>query len=397
MANKKNAVIVGGGVSKFGVRRATLFDMVQEAARACADDIPGLKPQDIDGLLFCSTKVGRHSNALNTAPLIAHRLGLKPTSICTRLDTLCAGSNTGIILAKGLVESGISEVVLVTGSEKSYLPQRWETNYTELAVNDHDWDSAMGLGVPPPFFAMIAKMHMKRYGTTKEQMARVSVANYNYGSTNPKGHFYPKTLTLEEALGARLIADPFGLFDCCPLTDGASAVIIASEERAKELSDRPLVYIRGTGQHATHSMSAGWPGETLAEWPHMKRAVEVAYKNAQVGPKDIDVAQTHDCFSISEIIEVEELGFCKKGEGGAYVASGAINIGGEHPINTDGGLLSCGHPFGASGARQSLELCRQLQGRAINQVKGAEIALAHNLSGACAQHTVVIYGTEPVE
>jgi acetyl-CoA C-acetyltransferase len=397
MANKKKAVIVGGGVSKFGVRQATIFDLVQEATKACSDDIPALKPKDIDGLLFCSTKVGRHSNALNTAPLIAHRLGLKPTSICTRLDTLCAGSNTGIILAKGLVESGISEVVLVTGAEKSYLPQRWETNYTELAVNDHDWDSAMGLGVPPPFFAMIAKMHMKRYGTTKEQMAHVSVANYNYGSKNPKGHFFPKELTMEEALGARIIADPFGLFDCCPLTDGASAVIIASEERAKELSDRPLVYIRGTGQHATHSMSAGWPGETLAEWPHMKKAAEVAYKNAQVTPKDIDVAQTHDCFSISEIIEVEELGFCKKGEGGAYVASGAINIDGEHPINTDGGLLSCGHPFGASGARQSLELCRQLQGRAINQVKNPKIALTHNLSGACAQHTVLIYGTEPVE
>jgi acetyl-CoA C-acetyltransferase len=397
MAKGTKAVIVGGGVSKFGVRQATLFDMVQEAARACADDIPALKPEDIDGLLFCSTKVGRHSNALNTAPLIAHRLGLKPTSICTRLDTLCAGSNTGIILAKGLIESGISEVVLVTGAEKSYLPQRWETNYTELAVNDHDWDSAMGLGVPPPFFAMVAKMHMKRYGTTKEQMARVSVANYNYGSTNPKAHFYPKTLNMEEALGARLIADPFGLFDCCPLSDGASAVIIASEERAKELSDRPLVYIRGTGQHTTHSMSAGWPGETLAEWPHLKRAAEVAYKNAQVSPEDIDIAQTHDCFSISEIIEVEELGFCKKGEGGAYVASGALSIDGKRPINTDGGLISCGHPFGASGARQSLELCKQLQGRAINQAKAPEIALTHNLSGACAQHTVVIYGTEPVE
>jgi acetyl-CoA C-acetyltransferase len=158
-----------------------------------------------------------------------------------------------------------------------------------------------------------------------------------------------------------------------------------------------MVYVRGSGQHASHGMSAGWPGETLAEWPHLKKAAEVAYQSAQVSPNDIDVAQTHDCFSISEIIEVEELGFCGKGEGGDYVSSGAINIGGERPINTDGGLLSCGHPFGASGARQSLELCKQLQGRAINQVKDAQIALAHNLSGACAQHTVIIYGTEPVD
>lgn len=397
MAQKKNAVIVGGGYSKFGVRQATLLDMISEAARACADDIPGLKPTDIDGLIVATTMAGRHSNALNTAPLVVHRLGLKPTSICVRVDTLCSGSNTAIILAKGLIESGTAEVVLVTGGEKVFMPQRWETNYTQLMVNDHDWDSAMGLGVPPPFFAMIANLHMKRYGTTKQQMAHVSVTNYSYGANNPKGQFFGKTITIEEALAARVIADPFGLYDCCPLSDGASAVIIASEERAREMSNRPLVYIRGTGQHATHSMSAGWPGETLAEWPHLKKAGEIAYQNARLTPADIDVVQVHDCFTISEIIEMEELGFCKKGEGGAFVASGAITLKGEKPTNTDGGLLSIGHPFGASGARQSLEICRQLQGRALNQVEDAKFGLAHNLSGTCAQHTVLIYGTEPVE
>lgn len=397
MVQKKHAVIVGGGVSKFGNRQATLFDMIQESVIACHEDIPALKPLDIDGLIVCSTMTGRHSNALNTAPLIVHRLGLHPTAICTRVDTLCAGSNTAIILAKGLVESGIAQAILIVGGEKVFMPQRWETNYTQLMVNDHDWDSAMGVGVPPPFFAMIARMHMKRYGTTKEQMAAVSVTNYDYGSTNPKGHFYPKKIDMEEAMCARLIADPFSLYDCCPLSDGASAVLITSEERAKDFTDRPLVYIRGTGQHAVHSMTAGWPGETLAEWPHLKKAGEVAYKNAQVTPKDIDVAQTHDCFTISEIIECEELGFCNKGEGGAYVASGAIKLGGEKPINTDGGLIAHGHPFGASGARQSIEIYKQLQGRAINQVKDAKIGLAHNLSGTCAQHTVVIYGREPVD
>jgi acetyl-CoA C-acetyltransferase len=397
MAQKKSAVIVGGGTSKFGVRQAHLLDMIQEAMKACSDDIPALKPADIDGLIVATTMAGRHSSALNTAPLVVHRLGLSPTSICIRLDTLCAGSNSAIIVAKGLIESGIAEVVLVTGAEKVYMPQRWETNYTQLMVNDHDWDSAMGLGVPPPFFAMIAKMHMKRYGTTKEQLATVSVTNYTYGEGHTNGHFAGRTLTLKDALEARLIADPFGLYDCCPLSDGASAVIIASEERAKELTDRPMVYIRGTGQHASHSMSAGWPGETLAEWTHLKIAGEVAYKNAKLTPKDIDVAQTHDCFTISEIVELEELGFCKKGEGGPFVTSGAIGINGEIPTNTDGGLLVYGHPFGASGARQSLEICKQLQGRAIHQVKDAAFGLAHNLSGTCAQHTVVIYGKEPVD
>jgi acetyl-CoA C-acetyltransferase len=397
MAQKKNAVIVGGGTSKFGIRQATFFDMIQEAAKACSDDIPALKPTDIDGLIVATTMAGRHSSALNTAPLVVHRLGLRPTSICIRLDTLCAGSNSAIIVAKGLIESGIAEVILVTGAEKVYMPQRWETNYTQLMVNDHDWDSAMGLGVPPPFFAMVATNHMKRYGTTKEQMAAVSVTNYTNGEGHPNGHFAGRALTIKDALEARIIADPFGLYDCCPLSDGASAVIIASEERAREMSDRPLVYIRGTGQHASHSMSAGWPGETPAEWPHLKIAGEVAYKNAKLTPKDIDVAQVHDCFTISEIIEMEELGFCKKGEGGEFVASGAITLDGEIPTNTDGGLLVYGHPFGASGARQSLEICKQLQGRAVHQVKDAKFGLAHNLSGTCAQHTVVIYGQEPVD
>ena len=397
MAIRKNACIVGGGTSQFGVRAATIFDMLQEAANAASKDIPGLMPKDIDGLIFASTSAGRNSNSLNTAPIVAHRLGIKPTSICVRVDTLCSGSNTAIILATGLVESGIAEVVLVTGTEKLNMPQRWDSVYMNLTTNDHDWDSAMGLAVPPPFFAMIAQAHMKKYGTTKAQMGAVATTNYAYAFNNPKAQFTGKTLTAEEYMAARTVCDPFGLNDCCPVTDGASAVIIASEERAKAMSNRPLVYVRGTGQTATHGMSAGWPADTLADWPHLKKAADIAYKNAQLTPKDIDVVQVHDCFTISEIVELEELGFCPKGEGGAFVASGAIKVDGQTPTNTDGGLLAVGHPYGATGARQAVEVCRQLQGRALNQVKNAKFGLTHNLSGICAQHTVLIYGTEPVK
>jgi acetyl-CoA C-acetyltransferase len=397
MAQTKRACIVGGGMCKFGVRAATIFDMLQEATSELSKDIPGLQPKDIDGLIFASTTAGRNSNSLNTAPIVAHRLGLNPSSICVRVDTLCAGSNTAIILATGLVESGISEVVLVTGTEKLNMPQRWESVYINLMTNDHDWDSAMGLAVPPPFFGMIAQAHIKKYGTTKEQMGAVAVTNYGYGFSNPKAQFGGKSLSLDEYLTARTVCEPFGLNDCCPVTDGASAVIITSEERAKAMTDRPLVYIRGTGQVAAHGMSAGWPGETLADWPHLKKAGEVAFKAAQLTPKDIDVAQTHDCFTISEIIEVEELGFCKKGEGAAFIASGQVKLDGQTPTNTDGGLLVVGHPYGATGARQAIEVCKQLQGRAIHQVKDAKFGLTHNLSGVCAQHTVVIYGTEPVK
>lgn len=392
--SKTSACIIAGDMCKWGMREAGYLDLVQEAARDCLADAPALKPKDIDGLLFASTFVGRRSCQANTAPVVAERLGLKPTSICARVDVLCAGGSTGILLAKGLVESGMAEVVMVVGSEKLYTPELWQVQYDEIAAIDHDWDGPQGIGPPPLWFAMIAKDHMKHYGTKREDLAAVSVANYEYGLTNTKGHFQ-KAITAEDVLEARDIAPPLGLYDCCPLSDGAAAVVIASEERGKDLTDRPLVYLRGGAQAALHSVSANWPGDHLGDWPHLKLAGQKAYASAKIGPQDVDVAQVHDCFSISQIIEVEELGFCKKGEGGAFVASGQTKPGGTIPANTDGGLLSCGHPFGATGIRQGIEIMRQLQGMASSQVKGAAVGLTHNLSGANVEHTIVVYGREP--
>ena len=204
-------------------------------------------------------------------------------------------------------------------------------------------------------------------------------------------------MTVEEVVTAKDIAPPLGLYDCCPLSDGAAAVIIASEERAKELTERPLVYIRGGAQVSLHSVTANWPGKHLGDWPHLRLAAQKAYEKAKTSPAEIHVAQMHDCFSISEIIEAEELGFCPKGEGGPFVTSGQTKLGGSIPTNTDGGLLSCGHPFGATGVRQGIEILKQLQGRAANQVKGAAMGMTHNLSGANVEHTIVIYGREPAE
>ena len=390
----RNACIIAGGMCKWGVREASYIDMVQEAAKECLDDIPGLKPTGIDGLLFTSTFVGRRSVQVNTAPVVAERLGLKPTSICARVDVLCASGSTGILLAKGLVESGMSDVVMVIGCEKLYTPERWQVQYDEIAAIDHDWDSPQGIGPPPLWFAMTAKEHMKHYGTKREQFGIVPVINYEYGYSNPKGHFQ-RQLTMEDVVNAAEVAAPLGLYDCCPLTDGSAAVIIASEEKARELSNRPPVYILGGAQVSLHSVTANWPGKHLGDWPHLRLAARKAYESAKIGPDEVNVAQVHDCFSISEIIEVEELGFCKKGEGGPFLESGQTKIGGSIPANTDGGLLSCGHPFGATGIRQGIEILKQLQGRATNQVDGAAIGLTQNLSGANVEHTIVVYGREP--
>lgn len=395
--SKRNACIVAAGISKFGERQAHFVDLFQEAAKLCFDDLPTLNKSDIDGLLVATSLGGRTSTQVNAAPVIAERLGLKPTAMCTRIDTLCAGGNSGIILAKGLVESGAAEMVMVTGGEKLFTPQKWEVFYSEINVVDHDWDGANGLGLPSPFFALHAKDHMRRFGTTKEQLASVSVTNYNYGSVNPYAQ-YQRKLTMEDALTAPNVTPPLSLYDCTPITDGAACCIITTEEKAKELSgDRPLVYVRGSAQVSISSVTSNWPGEYLSDWPHLKLAATKAFERAKVTADDIDVAQTHDCFTISQVIEVEEIGFCKKGEGGPFIASGQTGPNGKIPINTDGGLLSCGHPFGATGIRQGIEIMKQLQGRAAFQVKDASIGLAHNLSGLCAEHTVVIYGREPVK
>jgi acetyl-CoA C-acetyltransferase len=192
---------------------------------------------------------------------------------------------------------------------------------------------------------------------------------------------------------ARPIVPPLTLYDCCPITDGCSAIIVASEEKAKYLTDQPLVYIKGTGQATLNNMSANMPDWTT--WEALRIASRKAYRDAKVGPQDIDVAQTHDCFTISEIIEYEDLGFCEKGEGGHFIQEGKSDFGGKVPVNTDGGLLSCGHPFGGTGIRQAIEIVKQLQGRAHRQVEGAEVGLTHNLSGFIAAHTVLIYGRQP--
>jgi len=390
----RKVCIIAGGMDRWGVREASIVDLAQEAAQSCYDDIPALKKEDIDGFLFASSYCGRTSFQVNVAPVMAERIGLKPTSMCTRVDALCAGGSSGIILATGLIRSGMADIVMVAGGEKLYTPQRWETYYSEMASIDHDWDGAQGMGLPPPFFSMTAQEHMKLYGTTKEQLSAVSVKNRRNGATNPKAQFQ-KEVSLEEVMAARPIVPPLSLFDCTPITDGCAAVILTHEAKAKELSDRPLVYVRGTAQASLHSMSMNWPGENLADWAHLRAAAKRAYAQARVKPGDVDVAQTHDCFTISEIIEMEDLGFCKKGEGGPFVESGQNDFGGKIPVNTDGGLLSCGHPFGATGIRQAREMLFQLQGRAIRQVESAKIGLTHNLSGLNVEHTILIYGREP--
>jgi acetyl-CoA C-acetyltransferase len=388
---ERNVCVIAGGMSKWGVREGSQRDFFQEAAKACYNDNPQLNPKDIDGLLVASAYTERTSYQTHLAPLVAEYAGIKPKNICARVELLCASGSSAIILAYGMIKSGQADIVLVAGGEKLYTPQKWEVFYSELASVDHDWDGAQGLGLPPPVFAMVAKQHMKQFGTKKEHLAQISVKNRRNSATNPQAQFQ-KPVTMEEVMGAKMIVEPLTLFDCCPITDGAAAVVLAVEEKAKTMTSKPLVYIRGTAQASVNNMSANMP--TWTTWEALKIAAAQAYKKSNVEAKDVDVAMTHDCFTISELIEMEDLGFCKKGEGGPFVADGQNDLGGRVPTNTDGGLLGCGHPFGGTGIRQGIEVMKQLRGDATQQVPGAKIGLTHNLSGFIAAHTVLIYGRE---
>jgi len=387
----RKVCIIAGGMSQWGIRQATLRELFQEAGKACFEDNPMVTNKDIDGLIVASAYTERLATQTHLAPLIAESLGIKTRSVCARVELLCASGSSAIIMAYGLIKSGVADVVMVAGGEKLNTPQKWEAFYTQLCSVDHDFDGAHGLGLPPAALAMVAKLHMKKYGTTEEQMAMVSVKNRRNGLNNPKGQFR-ECIDLNTAMCAKVVAKPLKLYDCCPITDGAAAVILACEEKAKELTDRPLVYIMGTGQCTLYNASANKIDWT--SWEALRIAANKAYKEAGIAPEHIKVAQTHDCFTISEIIEYEELGFCKKGEGGPFVESGQSDYGGKVAVNTDGGLLSCGHPFGGTGIRQAIEIMKQLQGRAARNVEGAQFGLTQNFSGMIAAQTVIVYGRE---
>jgi acetyl-CoA C-acetyltransferase len=226
---------------------------------------------------------------------------------------------------------------------------------------------------------MMANRHMHEYGTTREQLAQVAVKNHHNGSMNPRAQ-YPFKVTVEQVLGSVMVADPLRILDCSPITDGAAAAILCPMDMARKLSKDPLVQIIGSGQ-ATDSIALHsredltWLGATA-------KASEMAYKMAGVGPEDLDMVEVHDCFTIAEICVIEALGLVKKGQGGPATESGLTALGGKIPVNASGGLKSKGHPVGATGVAQIVELTEQLRGQAGDrQVKDAGIALAQNMGG----------------
>jgi acetyl-CoA C-acetyltransferase len=372
------------------VRKASFRDLIWEAGKACFDSVPAVKPKDLQGIVVGSVMPERTAFQSHISSLAAEALGIKPSHLSARTEHMCASGTVGIRYAYAFIAAGLADLVMVLGVEKLNQPSAEEAILNMGTGVDREWEAAYGL-TAPPCFALAAQKHMAKYGTTEEQMAMVSVKNHNHASRNPYAHFQ-KGATLEQVLCSRMISTPFRLFMCSPITDGAAAVIVASEERARDLTDKP-VWIQGTGQ-ALDGFTLSSLHEDYSHWPALKRAGEAAYKMAGIGPADVDVAEVHDCFAIAEIIAYEELGFCDKGEGGRFVEKGLSDYGGAVVVNPRGGLIGCGHPLGATGIAQAAEVFWQLRGEAgPRQVPEAKIALTHNNSGM-GEHVVMVYGKE---
>ncbi len=384
------AALVGGGLTRWGVRKATWKEMVQEAGKALFDSVENLDRRDVDALFVGAAQPERFVFQAHAAPMVAEQLGINPRTIM-RTEMACASGQMAIRAAAAHIAAGLSEVAMVVGVEKMNAAPLTESQTSMACVLDREWDGVHG-GSAPPFFAMVAQRHMLEFGTTREQMASVSVKNHHFSTTNPYAHFQ-KEFTIEKIMGSPVVAPPLTLLDCSGITDGAGALLLTTTERAKDFSDTPA-YIHSFGQ-AVQGNNVANLGD-ITRWPPLTAAAREAFKAAGLVPTDMDFAELHDCFTISEIIEYEAIGFCDRGKGGAFIEEGQSDIGGKVPCNTRGGLLGTGHPLGATGVGQAVEVLWQFQGTVPQErlVDGAEVALAHNLSGAANAHAITIYGRD---
>jgi len=371
----RDVAIIGVGITKFGeLWEKSLRDIFVESALQAIDNC-GVKK--IDAMYIGNFSGGLFVGQEHLGSLLADYLGCVSVP-ATRVEAACASGALALKQAFLEVASGFSDIILVSGVEKMTDVDTGEATFGLAAAADREYEAFHGVTFPG-LYALIARRHMFEYGTTREQLAKVAVKNHKNGAKNPHAQF-PFEVTLEQVLNSTLIADPLRLLDCSPISDGAASVIICPLERAKEFTNKPVKII-GVG-HATDTIALA-DRENITTLRATVEAGKQAYKMAGVKPEDIDLAEVHDCFTIAEICAIEDLGFANKGEGGKAVEEGLTDIDGKIPVNPSGGLKSKGHPVGATGIAQIVEVVTQLRGEAgERQVKNAKIGLTHNLGGS---------------
>ncbi|WP_067694017.1 thiolase C-terminal domain-containing protein [Nocardia jejuensis] len=379
----KKVAIVGAGMTAFAEHFALgIKDLLPMAFAECAATVDkGLAKADIQAAWFgeCGTADGFPSG------ILADTLGL-PHIPVTRIENACATGHDALRNALFGIASGACDVALVLGADKLRESASKDMLWGwEAMSRDNAWDYPLGL-VSPAEFALHVTRYLHESPATREHLAMVAVKNHRFGARNRKARLQFE-ITMEQALAAPTVVTPFGLYDCAPQSDGAAALVLASQDVVDRYTDRP-VWVRGVGLGLDSVMHQH--KRDMTTFPASVRAARHAFGMAGLTPSDVDVAEVHDFFTGVELMSYEDLGFAERFEAYKLVESGATGPGGSLPVNTSGGLKSKGHPPGATGVAQCVELFEQLRGTARNQVDGARIGLAHNVGGPTAVAAVTL-------
>lgn len=373
-----NVSIVGAGMVRFGERfDAGYEDLAVAAWDACLAGVDhGLDPDRVEAAWLSTALGGLIRREAVTGASLADPIGFHPRPV-TRVENACAGGSDAVRNAAFAVAAGAYDVVVVLGVEKMRdLPTR-ASLIAQRGTMSHLWWHPRG-ATSPYLFAQHATVLEEQGVLTREDLALVSVKNHDHGARNPLA-FMRRPVTVDQVLAAPPICEPLGVLDCCPTTDGAAAVVLCRSEIADRFTDTPVDLV-ATALATDTLYSHTKPGFGYQAAP--TAAGEQAYRMAGLGPDDVDVAELHDCFTVAELLAYEDLGFCGRGEAAKWLRTGAPALGGELPCNPSGGLLSKGHPIGATGVAQLCEVFWQVRGEAGDrQVEGARTGLTHNVGG----------------
>lgn len=382
----RRVAVIGVGITEFGELWDSSFRKLGIGAGLSAVGDAKISADQIDALYVGNMSAGRFIRQEHVGALIADYSGIARDHIpATRVEA--AGASGGLALRQGFmaVASGLHDIVVVGGAEKMTDVSDIESSMIQSSAADQEWETELGVTFPG-LHALIATRHMHEYGTTREQLADVAVKNHRHGALNPKAQFR-KEINRDIVLRSPMVASPLRVFDCAPSSDGAAAVALCPLDMAKKYTETP-VEIVGSGQ-ASDSLALHHRKD-ICTMHATKAAVERALKMAGLTQKDVDVAEVHDNFTISEILAIEDLGFFRKGEGGKAVEEGRTSMDGDVAVNTSGGLKARGDPIGATGVAQAVEIVNQLRGTADKrQVKDASVGLTQNVGGTGA--TVVVH------
>ncbi|WNY28951.1 Acetyl-CoA acetyltransferase [Methanimicrococcus stummii] len=388
----REVAIVGAKTTEFGeLWEQSLRDIVVEAGVGAIEDA-GISGEDIDMMYVGNMSGGKFIEQEHLGALIADYSGLaKGLNVAsTRVEAACASGGLALRQAIQAVASGYSNVAIAAGAEKMTDIDGSGVTDALAAAADREWEGIQGATFPG-IYAMIARMHMEKYGTTSEQLAAVAVKNHANGINNPIAQFKSK-LTIEQVLKSIMVSDPLHILDCSPVSDGAAAVIVVPADEAHKYTDTPI-YIKASAQAS--DTIALHDRRDITTLDASVAAGKRAYEMAGLAPKDIDFVEVHDCFTIAEICAIEDLGFFEKGQGGPASLAGETALNAKISVNPSGGLKSTGHPVGATGVKQAVEAVHQLRGEAgKRQVDGAKYGMTHNVGGSGATAVVHIFSNE---